>query len=444
MSNDAAISVEGLSKCYRIQHQARRPTTFAEAVRGAAAAPFKYLGDRLRKADETELFWALKDVSFEVKRGEVIGIIGRNGAGKSTLLKILSRITDPTTGHAEIRGRVNSLLEVGTGFHPELSGRENIYMNAAMHGMRRAEINAKLDEIIAFAEIEKFMDTPVKRYSSGMYMRLAFAVAANLEPEILIIDEVLAVGDLSFQKKCLGKMNSVAASGRTILFVSHAMAAISELCPRCLWIDSGQVRMTGGTAQVVSSYMRQQDRSGGTAECSFAESPEKEFQVLAGRLHTASGQVTQQFQCDEPVIIDLSCVVHKRVPGLYGYMTVSTLDGIVAWETDSFDTPPNSLDNLPEGPSRLVVTLPPRTLGPGTYAIYMSFASASSVNQFHVDIPGVMFTFQLDDVVTSRGPQRRGYLSALPDWRVRSGPNLEIPAARNQDVACVRGAGSPA
>lgn len=442
MSSDIAISVEGLGKCYRIQHKARRPASFAEAVRGAAAAPFKYLGDRLRTADESELFWALKDISFEVRRGEALGVIGKNGAGKSTLLKILSRITDPTTGHAEIRGHVNSLLEVGTGFHPELSGRENIYMNAAMHGMKRAEINAKLDEILDFAEVEKFIDTPVKRYSSGMYTRLAFAVAANLEPEILVIDEVLAVGDLSFQKKCLGKMNSVAASGRTILFVSHAMAAISELCPRCLWIDSGQVRMMGETSQVVSSYMRHQDRSGGTAECSFAESLEKEFQVLSGRLQTASGQITQQFQCDESVIIDLACVVHKRVPGLYGYMTVSTLDGIVVWETDSFDTQPNSLDNLPEGPSRLVVTLPPRTLGPGTYAIYMSFASASSVNQFHVDIPGIMFTFQLDDVVTRRGPQRRGYLSALPDWRVQSGPHPDIQGVRS--MKDMRGAGSPA
>ncbi|HET59761.1 MAG TPA: ABC transporter ATP-binding protein, partial [Chloroflexi bacterium] len=200
-------------------------------------------------------FWALKDVSFEVKRGEVVGVIGRNGAGKSTLLKILSRITEPTTGHAEIHGRVGSLLEVGTGFHPELTGRENIYLNGAILGMKRTEIARKFDEIVAFSEIEKFLDTPVKRYSSGMYVRLAFAVAAHLEPEILLVDEVLAVGDASFQKKCLGKMGDIAGEGRTVLFVSHNMAAVQSLCSKALLLVHGQIDAIGDVDSVIQGYL---------------------------------------------------------------------------------------------------------------------------------------------------------------------------------------------
>src|SRR5207244_3345082 len=203
----------------------------------------------------SEDFWALKDVSFEVRQGEVIGIIGRNGAGKSTLLKILSRITDPTEGRVTINGRVASLLEVGTGFHPELTGRENIYLNGAILGMTRAEIGRKFDEIVAFAEVEKFLDTPVKRYSSGMYVRLAFAVAAHLEPEILVVDEVLAVGDAEFQKKCLGKMSTVASGGRTVLFVSHNLTAIESLCHSCIALQRGRIFTRGSPTDVLDKYL---------------------------------------------------------------------------------------------------------------------------------------------------------------------------------------------
>jgi lipopolysaccharide transport system ATP-binding protein len=205
---------------------------------------------------DTELFWALKNISFDVKDGERIGIIGRNGAGKSTLLKILSRITEPTTGKVSIKGRVASLLEVGTGFHPELSGRENIFLNGAILGMSRSEIKNKFDEIVAFAEVEKFLDTPVKRYSSGMYVRLAFAVAAHLEPEILIVDEVLAVGDAQFQRKCLGKMQDVSKNGRTILFVSHNMAAVQNLCNKCIYLKEGLIVKEGDSAEVISTYLQ--------------------------------------------------------------------------------------------------------------------------------------------------------------------------------------------
>ena len=254
MSN-LALQVENLSKGYRIG-QRERYYALRDVLARSLMAPLRRFrhspsGNRNPTADH---IWALKDVSFEVKEGEVVGIIGRNGAGKSTLLKILSRITRPTTGHAAIYGRVGSLLEVGTGFHPELTGRENIYLNGAILGMKKAEINRKFDEIMAFAEVEKFIDTPVKHYSSGMHMRLAFAVAAHLEPEILLVDEVLAVGDAAFQKKCLGKMGDVAKGGRTVLFVSHQMNQIRRLCERCLWLDAGRVRQLSTTVEVISAY----------------------------------------------------------------------------------------------------------------------------------------------------------------------------------------------
>jgi lipopolysaccharide transport system ATP-binding protein len=259
--SDVVIKVNNLSKQYRIGAK-EGYKTFRETLVDAAKAPFKGISklltqnSKLKTQNSKDLIWALKDVSFEVKRGEVVGIIGRNGAGKSTLLKILSKITEPTEGRIEMRGRVGSLLEVGTGFHPELSGHENIYLYGAILGMDRWEISRKFDEIVAFAELEKFIDTPVKRYSSGMYMRLAFAVAAHLEPEILIVDEVLAVGDAAFQKKCLGKMGDVSKEGRTVLFVSHNMGAVQNLCSRSILLDNGQIFSDSSTQKVVEIYLR--------------------------------------------------------------------------------------------------------------------------------------------------------------------------------------------
>ena len=264
MSGDVVIRAEGLGKKYSIGHQAERESyvalrdVIARNVRNLGCTAMDLVRGRPNVAgDSVEEFWALRDVSFEIKRGEVMGVIGRNGAGKSTLLKVLSRITEPTEGRVEIKGRVASLLEVGTGFHPELTGRENIYLNGAVLGMTHAEIRRKFDEIVDFAEVEKFLDTPVKRYSSGMYVRLAFAVAAHLEPEILIVDEVLAVGDAEFQKKCLGKMGEVAGHGRTVLFVSHNMAAVQTLCPRSLWLSRGGLQHDGETGAVIAAYIEQ-------------------------------------------------------------------------------------------------------------------------------------------------------------------------------------------
>lgn len=261
------IKINNLSKCYRIGTKERGYKTFREAIIDGISAPFRNLKrlQRLTKfnhngddARSNDIIWALKDISFEIDEGEVLGIIGKNGAGKSTLLKILSRITEPTGGIIEINGRVSSLLEVGTGFHPELTGRENIFLNGAILGMRKKEIEQKFDEIVNFAEIEKFLDTPVKRYSSGMYVRLAFAVAAHLEPEVLLVDEVLAVGDIAFQKKCLGKMEDVAKGGRTVIFVSHNMGAIRSLCNNAIWLDNGIIIKKGITDEVIKDYEESQ------------------------------------------------------------------------------------------------------------------------------------------------------------------------------------------
>lgn len=263
---DVAICVERLSKQYHIGGPQKHYNRLGDRLLDAAAAPVRRAGKLLKghaagAADLDETIWALKDVSFEVKQGEIVGIIGRNGAGKSTLLKILSRITEPTTGYVDIYGRVGSLLEVGTGFHPELTGRENVFLNGAILGMKKAEIDRKFDEIIAFAEIDKFIDTPVKHYSSGMYVRLAFSVAAHLDPEILLVDEVLAVGDVAFQRKCLGKIDEVAHQGRTVLFVSHNLGLMQTLCERGIVLQEGAVFVDGSIQDAVDSYLDTLDQA---------------------------------------------------------------------------------------------------------------------------------------------------------------------------------------
>src|SRR5215213_7420801 len=263
---EVVIAAEELSKQYTLGRKSRPGgRTLRDTIADAAAGRARRLWMSSRNGAERPLLWALRDVSFEIARGEVVGVIGRNGAGKSTLLKIFSRVTEPTSGRATIRGRVGSLLEVGTGFHGELTGRENVFLYGAILGMRRAEINARFDEIVSFAEIERFLDTPVKRYSTGMTVRLAFAVAAHLEPEILLVDEVLAVGDAGFQRKCIGKMSEVAKEGRTVVFVSHNLGAVQQLTERSILLERGHVLMDGRTPDVLSLYMRRlSDRAGAT------------------------------------------------------------------------------------------------------------------------------------------------------------------------------------
>ena len=298
--SEIAIKAEGLSKVYRLG-QRERENALRNVLGPILRAPWKLL-----KRERKETFWALKDVSLEVKRGEVLGLIGRNGAGKTTLLKILSRITRPTRGWAEIYGRVGTLLEVGTGFHPELSGRDNTYLSGAILGMSKREINRKFDEIVAFAEIDKFIDMPVKHYSSGMYVRLAFAVAAHLEPEILLVDEVLAVGDLSFQKKCLGKMGQVAKEGRTILFVSHNVTAITRLCNRCVLLQGGTVIADGATHDVVTTYLRSEMNTSARREWTMQEAPGNSvLRLRQVRVRSVEGKIGEAFDIRRPIGIDV-------------------------------------------------------------------------------------------------------------------------------------------
>lgn len=310
--NNIAIHAEGISKKFHIGRLQKKHQTMRDKLADAFVAPFRRAGKLLRgqatgAAELNETIWALKDVSFEIKKGEVVGIIGGNGAGKSTLLKILSRITEPTTGFAEIHGSVASLLEVGTGFHAELTGRENMYLNGAILGMKRDEIDRKFDEIVAFAEVEKFIDTPVKHYSSGMYLRLAFAVAAHLEPEILIIDEVLAVGDARFQKKCLNKMQDVGQEGRTVLFVSHNMPAVTRLCPRTILLNNGKILADGPSHEVVSVYMGSEKAAKAERKWpDITEAPGDDVVRLhAIRVRTEEGMVTEAVNIRKPIGIEM-------------------------------------------------------------------------------------------------------------------------------------------
>ena len=317
---DIAVSVRGLSKSYRIARNAAQHTSAGEAIMHKLRHPFEKV--------EHETFWALNDVSFDIQKGDVVGIIGRNGAGKSTLLKILSRITEPTKGRIDLYGRVGSLLEVGTGFHPELTGRENIFLNGAILGMKKSEIARQFDAIVDFSGTEQFLDTPVKRYSSGMYVRLAFAVAAHLNPEILIIDEVLAVGDAEFQKKCLGKMQDVAASGRTVLLVSHNMAAIQNLCMKCLFLQSGTVSHFGSTQETLARYVAS-SRSNVSQELSARtdRSGTGEVRCIAIKLLDAKRQVVETVQSDKALYMEVLFESKIQIRDLKISIDIDTLDG---------------------------------------------------------------------------------------------------------------------
>jgi lipopolysaccharide transport system ATP-binding protein len=357
--------------------------------------PSTALGPPSSVGGPTDTFFALKDVSFEIREGEVVGIIGRNGAGKSTLLKILSRITEPTEGHAMICGRVGSLLEVGTGFHQELSGRENLYLNGAILGMKKADIDRKFDEIVAFAEIEKFIDTPVKHYSSGMYVRLAFAVAAHLEPDILIVDEVLAVGDASFQRKCLGKMGEVAGSGRTVLFVSHNMAAISRLCTRALWLDQGRLRAAGDVEEMIARYLA--SGADGRSERTFPEdlcrAPGSEYvRLRAVRIRNSEGQITNSLDVRLPFMIELEYRILRPVTNLRLGLRIVAHDGTVVFSTRDLD---DGREEQVRNPGNYVsrCTIPGNFLDYGQY--FVSFGADCPMTRSHFALDQAL-AFQIE------------------------------------------------
>jgi lipopolysaccharide transport system ATP-binding protein len=418
--SELAIKCDRLSKRYRLgERESYR--TLRDTVANGAAAPFRRVrsalsgngnGIQAGKVEARNSFLALDDVSFELKRGEALGIIGRNGAGKSTLLKILSRITKPTSGAAEIHGRVGSLLEVGTGFHPELTGRENIFLNGAILGMRRLEIEERFDEIVSFAEIERFVDTPVKRYSSGMYVRLAFAVAAHLEPEILIVDEVLAVGDAAFQKKCLGKMGQVAQHGRTVLFVSHHMGAIRNLCSEVIWLDEGKVMVRGMPPAVVDEYLRASlHRSGSSIDLASM----KRYSALGEQLRIKSIEFNKggPILHGEPLSVEIEFETRSGIHDAAFGFGFSSMDGVRVMTVDSdLSAPQRNLAPNVQGSVSAVV--PKLELQPGRYSLDVG---ARSGNNSAVDY--IKGCAQVDVLP---GPE-------TPPLIIREDGGMRIPAA---------------
>lgn len=384
--NRPIIEVEELSKLYRlgvigattlrdsVERWWYRIRGKEEMARKIGAKQLMIEPDDPQAGPQPNTIWALKDISFSVKPGEIIGIIGKNGAGKTTLLKILSRITEPTTGKAIIRGRTSSMLEVGTGFHRELTGRENVYLNGAILGMRKSEINRKFDEIVAFAELEKFIDTPVKRYSSGMYVRLAFAVAAHLEPEILLVDEVLSVGDASFQKKCLGKMGDVARGGRTVLFVSHNMGAINRLCRETMFLDDGRIQMIGDTQRVVGTYISARSKGGGERcwpDIKYMPGS-KEIGLRATRIRNEKEKITDTIDISLPFWIEVEYEVFVKLPPMRIVVNITTADGTAVFVTrDNYD---NVWEEKPRFPGKYLsrCKIPGNLLNAGCYTVTVS------------------------------------------------------------------------
>ncbi|MDT8272825.1 MAG: ABC transporter ATP-binding protein [Desulfomonilia bacterium] len=422
------ITVESLSKKYRIGARELKDRTFREAVVDAFAAPVRNFR-RLRQltrfddaesggapllpgttaASPGDVIWALKDVSFEVQPGEVVGVIGKNGAGKSTLLKILSRITEPSSGEIRLYGRVSSLLEVGTGFHPELTGRENIYLNGTILGMRKTEIDAKFDEIVAFSEIEKFLDTPVKRYSSGMYVRLAFAVAAHLEPEILLVDEVLAVGDAEFQKKCLGKMGDVAREGRTVLFVSHNMTAIRNLCTKAIWIEKGHIGKEGSVEDVCSEYLYENTSLDiSDIHNQIRSTPQGPlFELLDVMVHQ-NDKITSICKNSDPIVISTLYTLHFDIRDFRIYFDICDEDGTILIRSFHDEHEDNKNVFLP-GTYRSTAIIPPYLLAPKNYLLIIR---ATIHNQRNLIPDGIKIILTIDN---SAGINR-----AYPNEPIRS------------------------
>ena len=384
------IKVENISKAYVINHETQERYTSLRDVMSKKAKKIFSFPKGLQPAKQLtnkEEFWALKDLNFEIHPGDRVGIIGRNGAGKSTLLKILSRITEPTSGKITINGRVASLLEVGTGFHPELTGRENIYLNGAILGMSRREIKAKFDEIVDFAEVEKFLDTPVKRYSSGMYVRLAFAVAAHLEPEILIVDEVLAVGDAQFQKKCLGKMEDVGKSGRTVLFVSHNMGSILQLCKKGVYLNSGSLEMVGEIKKVINSYI---NNSKNEKLFYSAEQSAKIIYLQECKLRNETG-FKNEFLSNEKLIVAAEIEIKKTLPSVLMSFTLQSNTG------QYLSTFVEKLSELPikNGKSKIEINFDCTILATGNY--YIRFAFFDNTSGFVFDLQEMICPFKITD-----------------------------------------------
>lgn len=421
---DTVIRVEGLGKRYRLGQQASGYQTLRDALVGWTGSLIKRRAKRVRsESPDAQSIWALSDVSFEVERGQVLGIIGRNGAGKSTLLKLLSRVTEPSEGLAEIEGRVGSLLEVGTGFHPELTGRENIFLNGAILGMRRAEIRSKFDEIVSFAEIEKFIDTPVKRYSSGMYLRLAFAVAAHLEPEILLIDEVLAVGDAEFQRKCLGKMGQVAEEGRTVLFVSHNMSAIQRLTEETILLEGGKIALRGPSADVIDHYLTAGLSVAGQRTWSAAETqtPDNPFRPVGLRVLNAEGEIVDRLESNSTFFIEFEYELSAPITGLRVGIYLNTGRGEPVFTSFDTDDPEAFARHEARSAGRMVsrCQIPPSLLNEGRFILGAN-ASAFRIRSYFTEEHALTFTIEGTDAPGSHWPEARsGPFRPALEWEIR-------------------------
>jgi lipopolysaccharide transport system ATP-binding protein len=417
-----AITVRNLSKQYRIGATVEKYGTLRDSLANAVKAPVRAL-KRARQGTAINHIWALRDLSFEVPRGQVLGVIGRNGAGKSTLLKVLSRVTEPTEGEIEIQGRVGSLLEVGTGFHPELTGRENIYLNGAILGMQRIEITNKFDEIVEFSGVDQFIDTPVKRYSSGMYLRLAFSVAAHLEPEILVVDEVLAVGDAEFQRKCLGKMDDVANQGRTVLFVSHNMSAILQLTHEAIWLDRGQIRERGPATEVVDRYLSSGFSQSGEHFWAPEEVPADAppFRPVAVRVQNPTGTVVDTVRSTEPTTIELEYELDEAIKGLRVGIYLQTMRGELIFTTFDTDEPDlyEKYGERPAGSYRSRCTVPADTLNDGRYLIGVN-ASSFRVKRYFQDERALAFNVDPTGAPGMHWAEKRlGMLRPRLVWQVK-------------------------
>jgi homopolymeric O-antigen transport system ATP-binding protein len=405
---DIAIEIRGLGKQYTIGARDVQHDTLRDRIAAAASRPFRRMAPGGLGASTT--IWALRNFTHEIRRGEVVGIIGGNGAGKSTLLKILSRITTPTEGEVDIYGRVGSLLEIGTGFHPDLTGRENIYLNGAILGMRKAEIERKFDEIVRFAEVEEFIDTPVKHFSSGMYVRLGFAVAAQMEPEILIVDEVLAVGDVHFQRKCLGKLDDVARGGRTVLFVSHNMAAVQRLCTSALLLERGRLVRVGDVRSTVAAYLGGEARGGFVAAARTGDP-----QILSADLEDALGRPLENPRCTEPIVCRIRLTLPRRSPGTRVGIGVLACDGTTVFTTNNVDagTP------CPSGPGDYdaCVTIPANTLLAGEFHVALCIWNPAAI----LDLQEPALSFSVEPGASrlyAENATRKGYIHVDCPWSV--------------------------
>lgn len=445
--NDLSIIVEDLGKRYTIGASPERYQTLRDNIVNSVSMPFQNLRNRIKthgkqrhELNQTRMnhIWALRNITFDVEKGQVLGVIGRNGAGKSTLLKILSRVTEPTEGFAEIHGRVGSLLEVGTGFHPELTGRENIYLNGAILGMKRSEIDKKFDEIVAFSEVEKFIDTPVKRYSSGMYLRLAFAVAAHLEPEILVVDEVLAVGDAEFQRKCLGKMSNVAQEGRTVLFVSHNMSAILRLTEETMVLEKGELVMRAPSQQAVEYYLSSGFAQLGERIWSREEVPSNSYPFYpnAIRVRNIHGKVVDTLRSVEPFSIEIEYQLDAPITGLRVGIYLMTTRGEFVFT--SFDTDdPLQYDNLPvRTPGNYVsrCSIPVDFLNEGRYVVGVN-ASTYQIKRYFQDEQALTFTIDPSGAPGMQWAEPRlGPVRPRLDWHIETKSTGRNFLSQNYDI----------